>query len=68
MPSTAQTPMAGKPVVEPDTKVFLDELAAKGGPQIHELSVEDARGVLCSAQGGEVPRNAAGARRRARRC
>jgi acetyl esterase len=29
-------------------------LAAKGGPQIYELSVEDARGVLGDAQGGEV--------------
>jgi acetyl esterase len=40
--------------VEPNTQAFLDELAAKGGPQIYELSVEDARGVLGAAQGGEV--------------
>ena len=47
---------AVSPVVEPNTQAFLDELAAKGGPQIYELSVEDARGVLCTAQGGQVPK------------
>jgi acetyl esterase len=42
------------PVVEPCTQSFLDALAAKGGPQIYELSVEDARGVLSGAQSGPV--------------
>jgi len=45
---------AGRPVVEPKTQAFLDALAAKGGPQIYERSVEDARGVLSSAQAGDV--------------
>ena len=56
MQNTPQTPTAGNPVVEPNTQAFLDELAAKGGPQIYELSVEDARGVLGAAQGGKVPK------------
>jgi acetyl esterase len=56
MPNTTQTPTAENAVVEPNTQAFLDELAAKGGPQIYELSVEDARGVLCAAQGGQVPK------------
>ncbi len=43
-----------QPVMEPRTKAFLDALAAKGGPQIHELSVEDARKVLSDAQSGEA--------------
>ena len=46
--------MAVNPVVEPNTQTFLDGLASKGGPQIYELSVEDARGVLSDAQSGEV--------------
>jgi len=45
---------ASNPVVEPATQIFLDGLAAKGGPQIYELSVEDAREVLSSAQAGRV--------------
>lgn len=45
---------AGPPVVEPKTQAFLDALAAKGGPQLYELSVEDAREVLSQAQAGEV--------------
>ena len=45
---------AVNPVVEPNTQTFLDGLAAKGGPQIYELSVEDARGVLSGAQSGQV--------------
>lgn len=44
----------GQPVMEPRTKAFLDALAAKGGPQIHELSVQDARKVLSDAQSGDV--------------
>ena len=54
MQNTPQTPTAGNPVVEPNTQAFLDELAAQGGPQIYELSVEDARGVLGAAQEGNV--------------
>jgi len=54
MQCTSHPPTAENPVVEPNTQAFLDELAAKGGPQIYELSVEDARGVLGAAQGGEV--------------
>jgi acetyl esterase len=46
--------MAVNPVVEPHTQAFLDALAAKNGPQIYELSVEDARGVLSAAQTGRV--------------
>lgn len=44
----------GKPVLEPNIQAFLDALAAKGGPQIHELSIQDARGVLVSAQADPV--------------
>jgi len=54
MQDTPQTPTVGTPVVEPNTQAFLDELAAQGGPQIYELSVEDARGVLGAAQGGNA--------------
>jgi len=54
MQDTPQKPTAGNPVVEPDTQAFLDALAAKGGPQIHELSVYAARGVLRDAQGGKI--------------
>jgi acetyl esterase len=54
MQDTPQTLAARNPVVEPNTQAFLDELAAQGGPQIYELSVADARGVLSAAQGGNV--------------
>ena len=40
--------------MEPNTQSFLDALAAKGGPQIYELSVDEARGVLSAAQSGPV--------------
>lgn len=40
--------------IEPKTQAFLDALATQGGPQIYELSVEDARGVLSNAQSGDV--------------
>lgn len=52
--NTAKTQKAGNPVVEPIAQAFLDALAAKGGPQLYELSVEDARGMLSGAQSGEV--------------
>jgi hypothetical protein len=50
----AKTQKARNPVVEPIVQAFLDGLAAKGGPQLNELSVEDARGALSGAQSGEV--------------
>lgn len=40
--------------IEPITRAFLDSLNTKGGPQLYELSVEDARGVLSSVQKMEV--------------
>lgn len=55
---TASQP-AETPVLEINTQSFLSALAAKGGPQIHELSIADARGVLLSAQAGPVARPAA---------
>lgn len=48
------TNTVGNPVVEPSTQAFLDALVAKGGPQIYELSIEEARGVLSGAQSGQV--------------
>lgn len=41
-------------VVEPRTQALLDALATKGGPQIHELSIEDARRMLTGVQAGDV--------------
>lgn len=38
--------------VEPGTRAFLDALAASGGPGLHELSVDDARRMISSAQDG----------------
>jgi len=49
----------GKPALEPDIQAFLDALAANGGPQIYELSIKDARGVLSGAQAGKVTKLAA---------
>lgn len=46
--------IVGEPVVEPGTQAFLDALAAQGGPQIYELSVDDARNLLATAQSGKV--------------
>jgi acetyl esterase len=43
-----------KPVIEPITRKFLDSLNAKGGPQLYELSVEDARNVLSTVQAVNV--------------
>jgi acetyl esterase len=55
MQNTSPSPrVTVNPVVEPKTEAFLDELASQGGPQIYELSVEDARGVLSDAQSGAV--------------
>ena len=49
MQNTPIAPTAVNSVVEPNTQAFLDALAAKGGPQIHELAVDEARGVLRAA-------------------
>ena len=40
--------------LEQNTDAFLQALAAKGGPPIYKLSVEDARKVLDGAQSGPV--------------
>jgi len=40
--------------LEPSARAFLEELNSAGGPQIYELSVKDARGVLTNAQAGPV--------------
>lgn len=45
--------------IETTTKAFLEAINAKGGPQIYELSVEAARGVLSAAQAGQVPKQPA---------
>src|SRR5262245_2173073 len=54
MQKTTITQMAENPVVEPIAQAFLGALAAKGGPQIYELSVEEARRVLSGEQSGKV--------------
>ncbi|MBZ5553447.1 MAG: alpha/beta hydrolase [Acidobacteriia bacterium] len=45
--------------IEPTTRLFLDSLNAKGGPQLYELSVEEARKVLATAQAIPVTKLAA---------
>lgn len=50
---TASQP-AETPVLEFNTRSFLSALEAKGGPQIYELSIANARGVLSDAQAGKV--------------
>lgn len=40
--------------IEASARAFLDAVNSNDGPQIYELSVEDARGVLTSAQAGPV--------------
>jgi acetyl esterase len=40
--------------LEPTTNQFIQALAAKGGPPIYKLSIEEARKVLDSAQAGSV--------------
>jgi acetyl esterase len=42
--------------IEPTTRAFLDAVNAQGGPQLYELSVAEARGVLAGAQAGDVPK------------
>ncbi len=42
------------PTLEPNTGAFINALAAQGGTPLYKLSVEDARGVLLSAQSGDV--------------
>jgi acetyl esterase len=41
-------------MLEPETRQFLDALAASGSPEIYELAVPDAREVLRKAQAGPV--------------
>ncbi|MGH8058499.1 MAG: hypothetical protein ACREOH_14885, partial [Candidatus Entotheonellia bacterium] len=43
--------LAGGPL-EQNTEAFIQALAAKGGPPIYKLSIEEARKVLDSAQSG----------------
>jgi len=40
--------------LESKTQAFLNAVQAQGGPQIYELSVESARGVLSGAQSEEI--------------
>lgn len=40
--------------LEPSARAFLDTVNSSGGPQIYELSIADARGVLTGAQAGPV--------------
>jgi acetyl esterase len=50
----SETGPVTKPVLEPIAQAFLNELAAKGGPPINQLSVQDARKGLRDAQSGAV--------------
>src|SRR5262245_3353755 len=54
MQDGTETPASWNPIVEPGAQAFLNELAAKGGPRLYELSVEEARGVLSGIQSGKV--------------
>ena len=45
--------------IEPTTRAFLEALNARGGPQLYELSVEEARNVLATAQAIPVTKLAA---------
>ena len=40
--------------IEPNTQAFLNAVAKKGGPEIYELSITDARKMLADAQSGPV--------------
>jgi acetyl esterase/lipase len=40
--------------IEPSIKAFLEEINSQGGPQLYELSVEDAREVLLNVQKVDV--------------
>src|SRR2546423_9207281 len=54
-PSTGPFP---RPWLDPAARTFLDSLARKGGPEINELSVEEARALLSelqSRQSGKLP-------------
>lgn len=53
MPNQTET-QSIKPVLYSEAQGFLDALAAQGGPQIYELSPQEARGVLTGAQSGPV--------------
>ncbi|MBS1371935.1 MAG: alpha/beta hydrolase [Lentisphaeria bacterium] len=44
------------PKLTPETAEFIEALEAKGGPPLYDLSYEDARAVLASAQSGPAPR------------
>jgi acetyl esterase len=52
----AQPPEAAvaAPKLDPIVRSFLDALTRKGAPQINELSVEDARAALSTAQAGYI--------------
>lgn len=47
-------PNSKHPALTPETKAFLDALAAQGGAPLYELTYEQARQVLIGAQSGEV--------------
>jgi acetyl esterase len=56
-PDTENDPKAGAPpgpILDRTAQSLLNSLALKGGPQIHELSIEDARAALSEAQSGYV--------------
>ncbi|MCE7697768.1 MAG: hypothetical protein K8E24_002635 [Methanobacterium paludis] len=42
--------------IEPNIRAFLEEINSQGGPQLYELSVDDAREVLLKAQDMEIKR------------
>jgi acetyl esterase len=42
--------------IEPNTRKFLDEVNAATGPQIYELTVEQARAAMSGLQKGQVPK------------
>ena len=56
-PDTENDPKAGAPpgpILDRTAQSLLHSLALKGGPQLHELSIEDARAALSEAQSGYV--------------
>src|SRR5947209_10372037 len=44
-----------QPVLDSETRDFLKNLAATGGPPFHQLSVEDARAASARLQAVNVP-------------
>jgi len=42
--------------IEPKTRAFLESLNSSKGPQIYELPIDQARGVLTSVQAVDVPK------------